>query len=226
MLIRLSYPLETRSPLYPGTPPPSVAPFRTIGKGHASSSSTITFNTHSGTHIDAPLHFCPGGATVADILGAGRAFLPVGILQIPKTGDLCITSEDIEPFLPMLQGARAILVKTGEWQRRQQDPLGYAGSHPWIHPSIPDLLRERLSSLQLFGTDTISISSPIHREEGRACHRAFLCGSPPILILEDLDLSDPRLTGSGFMLHVYPWFREAVDGIPVVAIMEQVEKEP
>jgi arylformamidase len=224
VLIRLSYPLETGSPLYPGTPPPSVAPFHTIGKGHASSSSTITFNTHSGTHIDAPSHFCPGGATVAGILGVGRAFSPVGILQIPKTGDLCIMPEDIEPFLPVLQGARAILVKTGEGQRRHKDPPGYAGSHPWIHPGIPDLLRERLPSLQLFGTDAISISSPSHREEGRACHRAFLCESPPILILEDLDLSDPRLAGNGFHLHVYPWFQEALDGIPVVAILEMVEK--
>jgi arylformamidase len=226
VLIRLSYPLETGSPLYPGTPPPSVAPFHTIGKGHASSSSTITFNTHSGTHIDAPSHFCPGGATVADILGEGRAFSPVGILQIPKTGDLCIMPEDIEPFLPVVLGARAILIKTGEWQRRQKDPPGYTASHPWIHPGIPDLLRERLPSLQLFGIDAISISSPTYREEGGACHRAFLCGSPPILILEDLDLSDPGLTGDGWQIHIYPWLREPLDGVPVVVLAENGEREP
>jgi kynurenine formamidase len=203
-----------------------VAPFHTIRDGHSSSSSTITFNTHSGTHIDAPLHFCPGGAAVADTLGAGRAFSPVGILQIPKTGDICITPGEIEPLVPMLQGARAVLLRTGEWQRRQRDPAGYAGAHPWIHPGIPNFLREHLPFLQLFGTDTISISSPGHREAGRECHRAFLCGSPSILLLEDLDLSDPRLIGSGFQLHVYPWFREAVDGIPVVAIIEQVGRGP
>ncbi len=104
MLIQVSYPLETGSPLYPGTPPPSVAPFHTIGEVHASSSSTITFNTHSGTHIDAPRHFCPGGDSVADILGAGTVFSPAGIVDIPKTGDTCITPGDIEPFVPGLRG--------------------------------------------------------------------------------------------------------------------------
>jgi arylformamidase len=226
MLIRISYPLETGSPRYPGTPPPSVAPFRTIGENSASSSSTITFNSHSGTHIDAPLHFCPGGATVADVLGSGRVFSPVAILDLPRTGDVCITTGDLEPLVPKLQGARAVLVKTGEWERRQRDPAGYAGAHTWIHPGIPDFLRVHLPSIELFGMDTISISSPAHREEGRACHRAFLCGSPPVLIIEDLDLSDPRLTGTGFRLHVYPWFRGALDGIPVVALAEKTEKGP
>ena len=224
MLIRISYPLRTGSPLYPGTPPPTVLPYRTMGEGSTSSSSTISFNSHSGTHIDAPSHFCPEGATVADVLGAGKVFSPAGILDIAKPGDTCIAPNDIEPFLLKLRGVRALLVRTGEWERRVRDPAGYTGAHAWIHPAVPALLKEHLPTLQLVGTDAISISSPLHRDEGRACHRSFLCGSPPILILEDLDLSDPRLGGTGFNLSVYPWFSEAVDGIPVVAIMEQGEK--
>jgi len=226
MLIRISYPLETRSPLYPGTPPPSVAPFHTIGEGHASSSSTITFNTHSGTHIDAPSHFCPGGATVADLLGSEARFSPLLIIDLPRSGDACITPGDLTPFLPLLGEARAILVRTGSCKQRIEDPEGYATLHPWIHPELPDILRRHGPRLTLFGVDTISISSPSHREEGRACHRAFLCGSPPILILEDLDFSDPRFIGSGFQLHVYPWFREALDGIPVVVLAEPLKQEP
>ncbi|MDD1669673.1 MAG: cyclase family protein [Methanomicrobiales archaeon] len=218
MLIRLSYPLETGSPLYPGTPPPTVAPFRSFGDGHASSSSTVSFNTHSGTHIDAPLHFCPGGATVADLVGAGRVFPSLEILDLHGTGDRCITPADIGSLLSPTGGAQALFVRTGEWQRRERDPAGYVADHPWTHPGVPDLLRERLPSLRIFGIDVISIASPRHRDEGRACHRAFLCGSPPILILEDLDLSDPRLEGHGFSLHVYPWFREALDGIPVTVL--------
>jgi arylformamidase len=226
MLIRVSYPLMTGSPLYPGTPPPSVTPHRTFAAGHASSSSTLSFNTHSGTHVDAPLHFCPGGATLSDLLGAGKVFSPLEILEVPRVGDTCIAPADLEPFLPSRGGARALFVRTGDWQRRERDPAGYAGEHPWVNPGVPVLLRERLPSLELFGMDTISIASPLHRDEGRACHRAFLCGSPPVMILEDLDLSDPRLAGQGFALHVYPWFREALDGIPVVALAEKTGNHP
>lgn len=226
MLIRISYPLEKGSPLYPGTPPPSVTPYRTFAGGHASSSSTLSLNTHSGTHIDAPLHFCPGGAGVAEILGAGKEFSPLAILDLPGSGDSCITPADIGPLLPPAGEARALLIRTGDSLRRERDPAGYAGEHPWIHPGVPDLLRTRLPALGLFGMDTISIASPLHREEGRACHRAFLCGSPPVLLLEDLDLSDPRLAGPGFSLRIYPWFRESLDGVPVVALAEKPGMDP
>jgi len=220
MLIQLSYPLETGSPLYPGTPPPSVVPHRALADGHASSSSTLSFNTHSGTHVDAPSHFCTGGATVADLLGAGRSF-SLGIAEVRKTGDACITPSDLKPFLPSLQGIEALLVRTGDWERRGRDPTAYTFEHPWIHPDVPALMRGHLPSLRIFGTDTISIASPLHRDEGRACHHSFLCGSPPCLVLEDLDLSDRRLAGRGFILHVLPWFREALDGVPVVALAEK-----
>jgi kynurenine formamidase len=221
MLIRISHPLETRSPLYPGTPPPTIIPFHSFEKDHASSTSLVRFHTHSGTHIDAPLHFCPGGKGVADLLGAGKTYSPAEVLRLAKTEDQCITPEEIEPHVPSLEGAHALLLITGEGARRWWDPAGYSESHPWIHPKVPELLRRHLPGLQIFGTDTISISSPAHREEGRACHRAFLCGTPPVLVLEDLDLSDPRLGGGGFRLHVCPWFNEALDGIPVVALMER-----
>lgn len=221
MLIRLSHPLTPGSPLYPGTPPVSVTPHRTFAKGHTSSSSTVTFNTHSGTHVDAPLHFCPGGATVAGLLGAGREFAPLAVIDIPATGDTCITPGDLAPLLPPGGEVRALLFRTGDMARREREPAGYASEHPWIHPGVPDLLRSRLPDLRLFGMDAISISSPLHREEGRACHRAFLCGTPPVLLVEDVDLSDPRLAGPGFSLHVFPWVCEALDGIPVTVIAER-----
>jgi arylformamidase len=226
MLIRISYPLETGSPLYPGTPRPSAVPFRTFSDGHASSSSTVSFHTHSGTHVDAPLHFCPGGATVADLLEGGREFAPLEVLDLSKSGDIPITPADLGPILASVGDPQALLIRTGDWQSREQDPAVYSREHPWIHPGVPDLLREHLPSLRIFGTDTISIASPRHREEGRTCHRAFLCGSPPILLLEDLDLSDPRLIGQGFALHIFPWFRWALDGIPVVALAEKTRKGP
>jgi arylformamidase len=203
-----------------------VTPWRTFAGGHASSSSTLSFNTHSGTHVDAPLHFCPAGATIADLLGPGREFAPAAILDLPRTGDTCITPGDLAPLLPPAREARALLVRTGDSVRRGRDPEGYTGVHPWVHPDVPGFLRSSLPALRLFGLDTISISSPLHRDEGRACHRAFLCGSPPVLLLEDLDLSDLRLAGPGFSLRIYPWFREALDGVPVVALVETPGKEP
>ena len=220
-LIRISYPLKAGSPLYPGTPAPTRVPFRSIKKGDSSSSEIISLHTHSGTHIDAPCHFCPGGAGISDLLGAGTVFAPTVILPVPVEGDGCITGGDLEPFLRDIQGAQAVVLRTGDCLRRDRDPEGYAGVHPWVHPDVPEVLREHAPSLRLFGVDTISISSPLHREEGRSCHRAFLCSSPPVLLMEDIDLSDPRLEGGGWSLHVYPWLLEPLDGVPVVAVVNR-----
>jgi len=221
VLIRISHPLEAGSPLYPGTPAPTRAPYRSIERGDSSSSEIVSLHTHSGTHLDAPRHFCPGGAGVSDLLGAENVFAPTVILPIPVEGDGCVTGGGLEPFLRDLHEAQAVIIRTGDCLRRSRDPEGYAGVHPWIHPSVPDVLREHAPSLRLFGVDTVSVSSPLHREEGRSCHRAFLCASPPVLLMEDVDLSDPRLNGGGWSLRVYPWILERLDGVPVTAIAER-----
>jgi kynurenine formamidase len=82
------------------------------------------------------------------------------------------------------------------------------------------LLRRESTGLRLFGIDTISVAIPTHRDEGRSCHREFLCRSPPILLLEDADLSDNRILGAPWKLHLLPFFSEGIDGLPVAAIAE------
>ena len=42
----------------------------------------------------------------------------------------------------------------------------------------------------------------------------------PILILEDLNLSDTRIKGS-FRLHIYPFVIDEIDGVPVIVVVEK-----
>ena len=74
--------------------------------------------------------------------------------------------------------------------------------------------------LRVFGLDTISIATPLHREEGRAAHREFLCGPNPILLLEDLDLSSEDLLNEAFTLRLYPIVYDILDGAPVIAVAD------
>jgi kynurenine formamidase len=220
-VIRISRPLRLDTPLYPGTPHPEVMPFRSLERGDTSTSSLITIHSHSGTHLDAPGHFCPGGAPIAEVCGDELVLEPAVCLTIPRTGDQRIGAGDIAPSLRGLTGARALLIRTEGDPARARDPRRYATGYPWIDPSAPPLLREACPSLRLLGIDTLSVSSPLHRDEGRACHRAFLCGSPPILLLEDLDLSSPLLPGPGWRLRVIPWISGPPDGVPVTAFLEE-----
>ena len=85
---------------------------------------------------------------------------------------------------------------------------------------VPDTLRRLFPNLKLYGSDTISVSSPLHREEGHAAHKGFLCDDEqPILLLEDINLNLVSPSHSAFNLTLYPFFDEKLDGSPVIAAL-------
>ena len=91
---------------------------------------------------------------------------------------------------------------------------------PWVMGDVPESLRKLFPNLKLYGSDTISVSSPLHREEGHKAHKEFLCNAgQPILLLEDINLNSVNPSLSQYNLTLYPYFDEEVDGSPVVAIL-------
>lgn len=219
MIIPISYPLTTKTPLYPNTPVPIIHTLRSTEKGDSANTSVITFSTHSGTHIDAPFHFCNEGKTIAGCLTLDTIFFPAYCIGVCKKKSEEISVRDLENRISDVQNAEALLIHTGWDAIRSKDPQRYSHDHPWISPEVPHFLREKCPHLRLFGIDQISISSVLHRDAGHECHRKFLCGERPLLILEDLNLSDAGVNGR-FQLHVYPYMIDDVDGIPVIAIVE------
>ena len=218
MLIHISYPLEKHSPLYPGSPEVSFNPVRSIANKDSANTSMFSFGNHSGTHIDLPLHFCDNAFSVVDMLNSENVFSPAICIDIVKEPNSHICKADLEPFIEQIHDVEVVLIRTGFFRYRQDQSNVYTTSHPWIHSEVSDYLREISPQLKVVGIDTISISNPSHREEGRAAHRAFLCGEFPILLLEDVDLSDPRLIGNRFKLNIYPWVVDGVDATPVAVL--------
>lgn len=220
MIIPISYPLTTKTPLYPNTPVPIIHALRSTEKGDSANTSVITFSAHSGTHIDAPFHFCNEGKTIAGCLTLDTVFFPAYCIDVCKTKSEEICVSDLENSISDVQNAEALLIHTGGDAIRSKDPWRYSHDHPWMSPDVPHFLREKCPHMRLFGIDQISISSVLHREAGHDCHRKFLCGEKPILILEDLNLSDTRIKGS-FRLHIYPFVIDDIDGVPVIAFAEK-----
>jgi arylformamidase len=220
MLIPLSFPLTRASPLYPGIPVPDISPHTPRSSTPSSRTSIISVHSHSGTHIDLPPHFCGADTGTGSLSPAALTFVPARCIQIPLGSSSAVSPGHLEPHLPAIRTAEALFIRTGSAFVRSSDPQHYASSHVRVNPSVPSWLRTRCPGLKVFGIDTISIAVPSHREEGRACHRGFLCDSPPILLLEDVDLTDDRLLNISWTLHLYPLISEWIDGLPVVAIAE------
>jgi len=218
VIIPVSYPLSTGSPLYPGTPGTKVLPNRSIADGSSANTSILSFSSHAGTHVDVPRHFCPNGKTVRDLLAAVTRYSPAYCVELPSSPARGIAAADLAGSLEGIHDAEAILIRTGSGRLRASDPGAYAAMHPRVLADVAGLLRNRCPRIRLMGIDSISISSPAHRDEGRESHRAFLCDPHTICLLEDADLSGV-VPGKVYTLILMPWFADVPDGVPVTAIL-------
>jgi arylformamidase len=64
----ISVPLKQNMPKFPGDPIPfSIYRMADVALGSKVTMSFIEMVSHTGTHIDAPLHFIPGGSTISDM---------------------------------------------------------------------------------------------------------------------------------------------------------------
>jgi arylformamidase len=218
MLIAISYPLGTRTPLYPGTPMITIVPDKSMDRGDSANTSMLSFSSHAGTHVDVPRHFCRNGKSVPEIFRLVNEYFPAYCIDLPVTADNGIMADDLKERIADKADAEALLIRTGAWAIRVTDPHAYAATHPYIHAGVAPLLRSTCPRLRILGIDTISISTPSHRPEGKESHRAFLCDERPICLLEDADLSvvtpdDP------FTLTLIPWLMDDLDGVPVTAFL-------
>jgi len=219
MRFRISYLLDRKTPLYPGTPPVTIEPFRSIGRGDSANSSIITLSSHTGTHIDLPRHFCSSGGTAVDLLDGENSIETVYCVDLPKERGESISPDDFH-HLAIPGDARGLLVRTGFARFRSSDPEIYTREHPWVHPGVAQILRDKFPDLICFGLDTISISNPGQRTAGHESHRSFLCEKKPIMLLEDLDLSSENLCRHPWKLTLYPLVLDELDGVPVLAFLE------
>lgn len=96
-VVDLTYPFSPALPVYPGYNPIRVRPRSTIVRnGYAN--NEVTFDEHTGTHVDAPSHFV-AGATSGDRLPVDRLIAPLVVIPImpraAKDPDTLVTVDDV-----------------------------------------------------------------------------------------------------------------------------------
>lgn len=114
----VSIPMTPEMPLYPGDAPFTFEFVRRIGAGGNSNNSRLTLGSHTGTHIDAPLHFIADGAPLAGISPDDL----VGPCLLVDVGDTDrITADVLAPL--DLAGQERLLFRTrnSAWIARRFD---------------------------------------------------------------------------------------------------------
>ncbi len=74
--------------------------------------TAISAAVHSGTHVDAPCHFVPGGESAFD-LDLDRVHGPAVCLEVDRRGGEEVTPRDLEAGGPAVERGDIVFIRTG-----------------------------------------------------------------------------------------------------------------
>lgn len=209
-VLDLTHPLSEGMPVYPGTEGPTIRQANTVARdGFAE--KLLTMYSHTGTHIDAPAHMLPGGATL-DQLAVGHFVGRACVLDVE--GCSRIDVERLEAQAARLAGCDFVLFHTG-WSRHWGHEA-YFHDFPVLSPEAARWLATR--GLKGVGFDAISVD-PVGAMVFENHHILFQAG---LILIENLTGLKPLLQRH-FLFACLPLKLMEADGSPVraVAILEE-----
>jgi arylformamidase len=171
--------LPIGTPENPAVPIPVVERFQDVEKGDRVTQSRIAMISHDGTHIDAPLHFIPGGTTI-DAMPYDTTIGPCRVLEIKD--EKFVKVEELEPY--KIKAGERILFKTRN-SPGVYDVWWYTGPFVTVSPEAARYLAER--KIRLVGIDYLTIAGNDPPENIGTVHEAFLRNG--IFIIEGLNLA-------------------------------------
>jgi len=175
-IIDLSHTIIDANPVFPGDPEVSFHPHHTHESiGYCVTS--VTMGTHTGTHIDVPLHKLPGGAAVDEVsLEKTMGAACVADLTGLKPGEEIMPAH-LAPYASYLKDAKILILKTGWCHHFGQDDFfsGFNG-----------ISREATEWLVVQNLNMVALESPsVHPEKHMEIHEVFLRNS--VLVTESLN---------------------------------------
>jgi arylformamidase len=203
--IDISVPLKTGMVHWPGDPGVKIERVRDAEKGDRNTLSELCMGAHTGTHMDAPLHFIRGGAGI-DQLPLDIAMGQARVIEIDDGESIKL--EELQKH-EIGRGER-ILLKTSNssyaWQRS-----GFVEDFVYISLEAARSLVE--SGVSLIGVDYLSVGG--YKREGSEVHKTLL--EAGIWLIEGLDLS--KASAGQYELVCLPLRIVDGDGAPARAII-------
>jgi len=201
--IDLSHDITHQMGVFPADPAVGILTHHNYQNGYFV--SQIIMGTHTGTHIDVPVHKIPGKNTVDKVAidrFVGRAY----VMKLDLEPLAPISAEVLEPFKAKVADVEAIIFQTG-WSSHfgKED---FFTSFPGIDESGVNWLVE--NGIRLIGLETPSVNAIYHAE----IHTLLL--DKEIVIVESLNNVD-AIEQEYVMFCAVPLKLKGLDGSPVRA---------
>jgi arylformamidase len=223
LFIELSYPIDEDIPVYPGSPREEFTAVLRMSKGDDVNTSKITHYLHSGTHVDAPLHFYDKGQSIDKIpIGNFVYEKPLVIhLDLNKSG--LISSNDLKKYGDDIYSADLLLLHTGYCRHRDNTAV-YVDDFPALSGSAAQFIRTELLNVKAVAIDTLSIESALEGPSASfKVHKTLLDGdlynTRPLLIYEDVNTG---IVADKTIKHIYafPLRLRGLEASPVNIVAE------
>lgn len=182
------------TPVFDGDPETIAEKIKSIDSTDGYNLTRLSMSVHSGTHIDAPLHFCSDGSSI-DNIRLNTFFGRCTVISVSGV----LTGEDMERLLPYCK----------------QRVLFHGEGKTFLSHSAAIVLAA--SRVKLVGTDAPSIAPPFDEERP---HRELACAGIPVL--ENLNLS--AIDDGEYDLCAFPIKLGGLEAAPCRAIIFEQEK--
>lgn len=197
------------TPVYEGDAPMRFELLKDMRRGDALTLSAYSMGAHSGTHIDAPMHFVAGGASI-DRVPLEPLIGPARVVDIP---DAVQSIDAAELARHEWKGAPRVLFRTRSSVRGWMRSATFHRDFAYLAPDAAQMLAD--AGVRLVGIDYISVE-----QFGAATPRThqILLGRG-IPIVEGLALEGVR--AGMYDLIVLPLKVAAHEGAPARAVLRR-----
>jgi arylformamidase len=192
---------------YPGNPEFAITPVHRIADGHGSNNSQLVMGTHTGTHVDAPLHFFDGRPGVDAMpleLLIGRA----RVIDLPHRGG--ITEQHLaaaglrEDIRVLLRTPNSALWNTSDGFHTDYTYLTEGGAKFLVGQGV-----------KVVGVDYLSVEQ--FKSAGAPAHKALLGND--VIIIEGLNLSEAE--AGQYEMYCLPLRVAHADGAPARVVLKR-----
>ncbi len=208
-IVDLSHPIRTGMQVFPGDPEVTLTTVATVAADGYQVAS-LHAGSHTGTHLDAPLHSIPGGGAVDDI-GLERLVGPAVIVHCTGLAPFqSVSWSSVAAQLQDLDGIAMVLFRTG-WSE-------HFGTDRYLeHPVLMPEVAERLlaAGISVMGIDSLNPDSTLRNDGQLPFHTVFL-GAGGVIVENLAHLAD--ITWDRPVVSMLPLPLAGMDGAPVRAV--------
>ena len=210
--IDISVSLHSGMVHWPDNPPVAIGRMKDMDCGDVCNVSTLSMGSHTGTHMDAPLHFINHGESL-DHMPLEAPIGPARVIEIRDRE--AIKPDELRPH--QIRRGERVLFKTRNsaksWKTDEFDQ-----NFVYINKEAAQYLADR--RIQTVGVDYLSVGG--YKRDGVETHRALLGAG--IWIIEGLNLA--KIKPGKYELVCLPLKVFNSDGAPARAVLKRTAESP